>query len=148
MRISTEPTYIGCELFIRKGDSILLGLRKNVYGAGTWALPGGHLEHNESLVSAACREAKEELGFDLKPSDLQLVTIVDGLVKEGAGNTHHYIHASFELKDPKQEPKLMEPEACEEWRYFPLSDLPKNFFVPHKDIIKNYLAGTLYASEA
>lgn len=146
MRVTTEPTYIGCELFVRKGDNVLLGLRKNVYGAGTWALPGGHLEHNERLVDAACREAKEELGFDLNPQDLMLATLVDGLVREGAGNKYHYIHASFELREPKQEPQLMEPEACEEWRYFPLSNLPENLFTPHVDIIENYRRGTLYAT--
>lgn len=142
MRVSTEPTYIGCELFVRKGDTILLGLRKNVYGAGTWALPGGHLEHNERLVDATCREAKEELGFDLKPTDLRLATLVDGLIDRDGGR--HYIHASFELRDPQQEPQLMEPDECEEWRYFPLEQLPDNLFTPHLEIIENYRSGQLY----
>ena len=62
-----EPTLIGCEIIVRKGQSLLLGLRKNCYGAGTWGLPGGHLEFNERLVDAVCREAKEELGAIVKP---------------------------------------------------------------------------------
>lgn len=140
-KITSNPTLVGCELFIRKGDSILLGKRKNVYGAGTWALPGGHLEFNERLVDAICREAEEELGTVIEPRELKLVSIVDDLQPE---NNLHYVHVSFELKNPSWEPKLMEPDSCEEWRYFPLNELPENFFVPHKGIIENYLKGQLY----
>jgi 8-oxo-dGTP diphosphatase len=63
---STEPIYIGCELIIRKGDQLLLGLRsKRRFGANTWALPGGHMEHGERLIETACREAREELGMHI-----------------------------------------------------------------------------------
>lgn len=136
------PTLIGCELFVRKGNSILLGLRRNCYGAGTWALPGGHLEFNERLVDALCREAKEELDASIKPAELTLVSIVDDLQPE---NGLHYVHVSFELKDPCWEPRIMEPDYCEEWRYFPLDDLPEKFFPPHKDIVANYVHQRLYS---
>lgn len=38
----------------------------------------------------------------------------------------------------------MEPESCDEWKYFPIDQLPDNFFPPHKKIIENYLAKRLY----
>jgi hypothetical protein len=38
----------------------------------------------------------------------------------------------------------MEPDRCAEWRYFPLNDLPKNFFPSHTGIVANYLHGRLY----
>lgn len=134
---------IGCEVFVRQGNRLLLGKRKNVTGAGTWALPGGHLEYAERLVDAACRELKEELDADVKPTDLQLISIVDGTPT--LDNDNHYIHATFELRVSSFEPKLMEPDACEEWRYFELEALPHdNLFVGHKDIIENYLQKRLY----
>lgn len=140
---TTTPTIVGCELFVRKGGSILLGKRKNCYGAGTWALPGGHVEFNERLADTICREAKEELDADIVPKELKLVSIVDDLQPE---NNLHHIHISFEVKNPKWEPRIMEPDYCEEWRYFPINSLPDNFFPHHKDIIENYLNGRLYLS--
>ena len=142
-KISTEPILIGCEILIRKGDSILLGLRgKACYGAGTWALPGGHVEFSERLIDAACREIKEELGADVSPNELELVSIVDGYQPN---DKHHYVHASFALKEPDWQPQIMEPDSCDEWRYFPLNDLPDDFFEPHTGIVDNYLKGSLYS---
>lgn len=134
--------HIGCEIFIRKDDQILLGKRKNCYGAGTWALPGGHLEPSERLDEALCREVREELGAVITPNLLKLVSIVEDIDKT---KNKQAIHVSFELKNPNFEPKLMEPEFCEQWRYFGLNDLPlDNFFKPHKKILDNYLAKIIY----
>lgn len=140
-RETLTPTLIGVELFARKAGSILLGKRRNCSGAGTWALPGGHLEYNERLVDTMCREAKEELGAVIRPEELRLVSVVDDLQPE---NNLHYVHVSFELAEPAWEPQVMEPDRCEEWRYFPLDGLPGIFFAPHRAIVANYLQGHLY----
>lgn len=141
-KLSSEPIFIGCELLIRKGDRLLLGLRgKNSYGGGTWGLPGGHLEFGERLIDAACREVGEELGAHVTPEDLELVSLVDDHQQPGK---RHHVHVSFEIKEPAWEPQRMEPDECDEWRYFDINDLPKNVFPPHVGIIKNYLQKTLY----
>ncbi|MCX7715785.1 MAG: NUDIX domain-containing protein, partial [Endomicrobia bacterium] len=47
-------------LHTKQKNGIVLIERKNPpYG---WAIPGGFVEYNESLESAALREAKEETG--------------------------------------------------------------------------------------
>jgi 8-oxo-dGTP diphosphatase len=142
MRVSTEPLHVGAELVVRKGNQILLGLRKNIYGAGTWGLPGGHPEHNERMVDAICREAKEEIGFALKPSDVRLACVTDGLIQKDG--ERHYIHITFEMHDPQTDPQLMEPDECDAWQYFDLASLPDNLFLPHVDIIENYKQQRLY----
>ena len=54
-----------------KNGKLLLGKRKNIYGAGTWGLPGGHLEFKEAMKTAASRELMEETG--LKAENLEFV---------------------------------------------------------------------------
>jgi len=140
---SSDPVLIGVELLARRGGSILLGLRRNCSGAGTWALPGGHLEHGEGLAAALCREAEEELGADVDPGDLRLASMTDDVQPEAGV---HYVHVSFELADPPWEPQIMEPDRCGEWRWFPLGGLPEpeNLFPPHEPIIAGYRQGRLY----
>ena len=56
-------------------------VKKNCYGAETWALPGGHLEHGETLDECARRELKEELGIEVPT--LLLKTIVNNIDELG-----------------------------------------------------------------
>lgn len=41
-------------------------------------LPGGHVEESDKSLAHACaREALEEIGFDVKPSELEILTVLD-----------------------------------------------------------------------
>jgi 8-oxo-dGTP diphosphatase len=51
-------------VFIARSDEILL-VRQS-YGHRYWSLPGGSMEHGESIEQAAVREAKEETGLDVR----------------------------------------------------------------------------------
>lgn len=54
---------------------------------GTWSLPGGAVENNESLEEAAVREVKEETGYEIK---------VHGVVAVNEAILHKYdVHALF-----------------------------------------------------
>ena len=67
---------IGIFIMLRQDDKVLLQLRQNCSFSGYWGFVGGHLDGNEQIVSAAIREAKEEIGVDISPEDLTLKTIV------------------------------------------------------------------------
>lgn len=128
---------IGCEVFLIKNNTVLLGKRKNCYGEGTWALPGGHLEFGESIIECAKRETKEELGVEVL--ELKLISIIDNIDERG-----HYVHISFLLERFLGEIQCMEPDLCYEWKFFDISNLPQDIFKPHQKIFKNYFRNTIY----
>lgn len=55
-------------------DKVLFTVRNVDPDKGKWDLPGGFIDPNETAEEAACREIKEELGMNLKPSDLKYIT--------------------------------------------------------------------------
>ncbi len=117
--------HVGINIFVVKNDKLLLGKRGSVYGAGTWGLPGGHLEYGESMKKAAARELKEETG--LKANKFTFVNIINDL-----HNGQHYLEVGFLAEDiANNNPTLKEPENCVEWRYFDLNSLPEEIFIPH-----------------
>lgn len=128
---------ISCEILLKKAETILLGKRKNCYGEGTWALPGGHLNYGESLLDCAKRELKEELGIEA--DDFQLITVTETV------SADHYIRVSFVVEDfPYDDIKCLEPDRCYEWRFFNINELPENIFESHQPILKKYFANKLY----
>ncbi|MFW5903491.1 MAG: NUDIX hydrolase [Halolamina sp.] len=52
---------------------VLLTKRTVEPGVGTWVVPGGHLEHDETPEAAATRELMEETGLRADPADLVLL---------------------------------------------------------------------------
>ncbi|CAG8885844.1 unnamed protein product [Penicillium egyptiacum] len=73
-----EPK-VGVSVFVRNnGGKFVLGKRLGSTGAGTWALPGGHLEFGESLETCAAREVLEETGLVVQ--DLQFLTVVNSVM--------------------------------------------------------------------
>jgi 8-oxo-dGTP diphosphatase len=140
--MSDKIIKVGCEGIIEDSGKILLGLRKNCYGAGSWGLPGGHMEFGEKATKTLQRELKEEIGVDFEISDFNLISLADD---SSPGVDSHHVHISFSVKYDGQEIKLMEPEKCEEWKFFDKNNLPENIFSSHINIIKNYLNNKIYS---
>ena len=99
--VTNEAAHPGC---------VLLGKRKGATGAGTWALPGGHLEFGETLEACGARELLEETG--IAETTGASVVCWDNAVDVDAG--YHYVIGFVQL-DTAQEPATMEPDKCEGW---------------------------------
>jgi len=126
-----DTFYVGANVLAVRDGKLLLGKRRNVFGDGTWALPGGHLESGESMVAAAARELEEETG--LTADSYEFVSLVNNPRKERG---KHYIQLGFRAEGIKGEPELREPDRCYEWKWFDLDNLPQPIFSGHDKLIK------------
>ena len=125
---------IGVYLFIIKENKILLCRRFNTgWEDGNYSLPSGHLNSDETIVEAMFREAKEEVGIILQKEDITLV------------HTMHRINGPvdffFEATHWEGEPKNMEPDMCDDVKWFDINSLPENIISSVKDAFLNYQNG-------
>ena len=123
---------VGANVFLVRDSKLLLGRRKNIFGDGTWALPGGHLETGESMTGAAKRELDEETGLIAK--GMKFVALVNNVQDNG-----HYIQVGFLAEGVEGEPQLKEPDKCYEWKWYDLDQLPDTLFIGHQRLIQIFL---------
>lgn len=95
-----------------RDDRVLLLERAQEPNRGQWSPCGGKLktQTGESPYACACREAREEIGLSLRPSDLRLTGVVSEFGYQGQA---HWLMFLFEVK-----PRLRAlPKAIREGRF-------------------------------
>jgi len=122
-------------------EEILLQKRMNTgYMDGYWDFSAsGHVEDNEPMRMATVREAKEEIGIDVKIEDLEPMTVIH----KNTGKI--YYNGYFKATKWKGEPIVNEPEKCEEIKWFKIKDLPENVIEDRVQAIKNYQNNICYS---
>jgi 8-oxo-dGTP diphosphatase len=118
---------------------VWVGIRKGSHGAGSLALPGGHLEMLESWEECAAREIKEEMNLDLV--DLQFAHVTNDIM---ASEGKHYVTV-FIMGRPASDtagPENMEPEKCEGWKEYTWDELKSmaettNIFGPLRKLLQD-----------
>ncbi|KAK7418282.1 hypothetical protein QQX98_004067 [Neonectria punicea] len=100
------------------------GKRMGSHGAGTWQLPGGHLDHGESLLVCAEREVLEETGLQVHA--VKIVAVTNDVFVE-AGKHYITLFVLCEMEDKTAEPQVLEPEKCEGWHWKTWEDLKQIF---------------------
>lgn len=129
---------IGIGVMIKKGNKILLGHRPSkmvdtggIYELDSWCLPGGKQEYNETIFDCAIREVKEETNLNI--SKLEVFSAADDIQID-----RHFITIQVIANNYSGEVKVMEKDKQDEWKWFELSDLPKNLYSPSKKFIEEY----------
>jgi 8-oxo-dGTP pyrophosphatase MutT (NUDIX family) len=116
---------------LRRGDEVLLLLRANTgYMDGFWATPAGHVEQGESVLAAAIREVREEVGVEIDPADLVPVTAMHRTGGNGLPIDER-VDFFFTTTRWAGEPRLMEPGKAAGLDWFSLDKLPDPL-VPHE----------------
>lgn len=136
---SSDVVRVSCEMIIQKDDKVLMGKRGKVFGEGSWAFSGGHLEIGETVEDCARRELKEEVG--IVPTKLKLLGIIND-IRNIPGQTKHYIRFIFLIEDFSGEIMNKEPDKCEGWEWFSQNSLPEPIFVGHQKTIQFFLSKT------
>lgn len=123
---------VGVAVIVRRGDRVLLGLRRSTsHGDGVWQFPGGHLEYGESVEACARREALEETGLHVRitgqgPFTNDVFTAED----------RHYVTLFMLAESDDGEPRVMEPDKCERWAWFAWDALPAPLFLPIVNLLE------------
>ena len=95
---------------------------------GYYSLPGGHLNHGESLAAAAARECREELG--VVTEDLSPVCVLP--YRSGRHQGFNFV---FESHRYRGAPRINEPELFDALVWAAPAELPE----PHAPWIGNVL---------
>jgi len=106
---------------------LLLVKRAMEPAKGTWCLPGGFVELDETPAEGAVRELQEETG--LKGTVGQLIDVVG----EDSSFYGPLIIIGYHISP--QGGTLRAGDDAAEVRYFPLADLPQVAFASHRAII-------------
>ncbi|MEU0027471.1 phosphotransferase [Streptomyces sp. NPDC006335] len=137
----TEP--VDVHLILRRetpqGPQVLLSRRAGqVYAAGLWHLPSGHLDGpHEDVVTALIREAREETGVVIDPADVRSAVTVHHRSPGGASRTGYF----FEVRQWKGEPGIAEPDVCDAMDWAPLTARPAQMVAYCRAGLDAYSAG-------
>ncbi|KAE8763084.1 NUDIX hydrolase [Georgenia thermotolerans] len=127
-------------------DRVLLSLRRNTgYMDEHWSFgAAGHVEAGESVLAAAVREAREELGVELSTSDLEPLTVMHRTAGTGdpVGERVDFFFAAHTWTG---RPERCEPHKAAALGWFALDDLPTGV-VPHeREVLERLRTGNVPA---
>lgn len=101
---------------------------------GYYGLASGQMEAGESPTAAALREAREEAGIDVRPEDLNLIVTMHR--KPAGEGDAEYVDFFFTTENWTGEPRLLEPDKCDEAGWFSLDALPENLLEYVQDVFR------------
>lgn len=125
-----RPVRVGVGVFVFRDRRFVMGRRRGAHGAGSWSLPGGHLEFGESFEEAARREVDEEVGLALREVEVAAVTN-DLFPDEG----RHYVTVWLSADHAGGTACIREPGKCSELGWFGFDELPSPLFRPWRQLL-------------
>lgn len=131
------PTTV--HLFFLRENQILLLRRFNTgFRDGEYSVPAGHLDGGETVMQAAIREAREEVGLELAESHLSFSTVMHRIEDD------ERVDFFFQLHEWTGEPFNAEPEKCDDIRWADIHALPVNTVPYVRQALANHLAGVRF----
>ncbi|MFV2009380.1 MULTISPECIES: nucleotide triphosphate diphosphatase NUDT15 [unclassified Micromonospora] len=123
---------VGVAAFVLSEGRFLMGFRKGAHGAGTWSLPGGHLEHGESFEQTARREVEEETGVEITNVRFGAVT------NDVFDAARHYVTIWMISDHLRGSPQVREPDKFVDLRWTAPPTMPDPLFLPMRNLLDHH----------
>jgi 8-oxo-dGTP diphosphatase len=131
---------VAVHLFFIRDEQILLLRRFNTgYEDGNYSVVAGHVDAGETVTQAAIREANEEVGVILEPTDIQIVHVMNRKSED------ERIDFFIAVKHWVGEVKNSEPQKCDDLSWMPVDSLPHNTIPYVKRAIECYQESVYYS---
>lgn len=118
---------------VRKNNAVLLLYRSHTkHHTNVWEMPGGNLDHNETIIDAVRRELHEELGIEVDTSALTLVHVL-----HTHGTDTHKIGFYFVADTWHGQPYNKEPHKHREIAWFTLDALPEDISASARQVLRH-----------
>ncbi len=132
--------HVAADATVLAQGQVLLVERAGALSRGAWALPGGYVEPQETLLEAALRELREETGLELAPAWLHATKAFDYPGRSLRGRVISFGHL-FDL-GPTPPPPVQGRDDAGRAFWLPLDELPQHqarFFEDHYQQIRWFL---------
>ena len=124
-----RPKLLGVRVMLIQNGQVLLVRQTYLPG---WFMPGGGVKRDETLDEAIRREAREEVGAEMK--DLKLIGAYTNF--DGFKSDHNILFLCTDFTHSSQPDR-----EIAEVRFFPLDALPKDVWPGHRQRLEEYRAG-------
>jgi bifunctional NMN adenylyltransferase/nudix hydrolase len=144
-----QTNFVTVDSMVVQSGHVLLVKRGQSPGKGLWALPGGHLNVNETFIQGALRELKEETNIKV-PDKVLLGSVacdnifdnpdrsLRGRLKKKIGRTITRLYV-FKLDDSADLPKVTGGDDAQEAWWFTFGEIKNmqdQLFEDHSQLIK------------
>lgn len=135
--------HLTVDAVVEQSGHVLLVRRKAEPGKGLWALPGGHLEVDESLASGVLRELREETKIKVPDPVLRGSVVASHMFddphRSQIGRVVTFAQ-HIKLADDEKLPKVKGSDDAEKAMWVPIGELrEEDFFDDHFHIIQYFL---------
>lgn len=132
---------VAVHLFLIRDGQILLLRRYNTgYEDGNYSVVAGHLDGGEEIKAAMMREAREEVGIEVAPEDLEVVGVMHRISDDE--RIDFFLTASAWTGEITNR----EPDKCDRLAWFDWDGLPANVIPYVRKAIGNYRRGEWFDS--
>lgn len=120
---------VGVGAILTSGGKVLLMLRRNSLGGGTWSTPGGHLDPGENPADCAARELREEVGVHVEGFRFLAIT-------NDVSEHSHYVTVWMILEQEDTAPLGALADEVAEAGWYPWQELPAPLFEPFARLLR------------